>query len=117
MTELRQDERRRHPRCNKRVSFCWCESEHGTSNHLENISEAGILCQTTTPIPLMTKIQVLLDLPKPIDQRIEVSGVVVRCEEDDIVETRFKVAIFFTQISDEDKEKIRLFIASEEEME
>lgn len=114
MTELRHDERRRHPRCSKRVTFCWCESEHGTSNHLENISEAGILCQTTMPIPLMTKIQVILDLPKPVEKRIEVDGVVVRCESDEVVEKRFKVAIFFTHISDDDKGKIREFIASEE---
>ena len=114
MSDLRHDERRRHPRCNKRVTFCWCESEHGTSNHVENISEAGILCQTTTPIPLMTKIQVLLDLPKPVEERIEVDGVVVRCETYEIVEKRFKVAIFFTQIGNTDREKIRQFIASDE---
>ncbi|HNZ47318.1 MAG TPA: PilZ domain-containing protein [Candidatus Hydrogenedentes bacterium] len=117
MSEQQHGDRRRHPRCSKRVAFCWCESEHGTSNHVDNISESGILCQTGAPIPLMTKIQVLLDLPKPFEQRIEVDGVVVRCEADPFKDNCFKVAIFFSGIKDADRDTIRRFVASSEKTE
>lgn len=105
------EDRRRYPRSKRRLQLVSDHSGPGVLNHVDNISEAGVLCHTVKPVPLMTRIGVVLDLPKPIGHRVETEGVVVRCDPDELGDDHFKVAIFFPRLTGEDKEAIRNFVA------
>lgn len=82
----------------------------GVLNHLDNISGSGVLCHTIKPIPLMTKLSIALELPKPIERRIECEGIVVRCEPHEKGDDHFKVAILYTKIDDKDRQAIYEFV-------
>ncbi len=86
------------------------EAGPGVLNHVDNISANGVLCHTVKPVPLMTKMRIHMDLPKPAKHRIDAEGIVVRCDPDDRGDDHFKVAILFTRISDEDHEAIYQFV-------
>ena len=105
------EDRRRYPRSKRCIPVINDNSGPGVLNHIDNISEAGVRCHTIKPVALMTRIGVVLDLPKPINHRVDTEGVVVRCDPDELGDDHFKVAIFFPRLSDEDKEAIRKFVA------
>jgi hypothetical protein len=104
------DDRRRYPRSRRGVSIIQDDAGPGLLNHVDNISGAGVLCHTVRPVPLMTKIGIALELPKPFTHRIDAEGVVVRCEADDYGDDHFKVAILFTRLKPEDQDAINHFV-------
>jgi len=79
-------------------------------NHIDNISANGVLCHTVKPLPLMTKMSIALEIPKPERRRIECEGIVVRCEPHEIGDDKFKVAILYTKISEDDRKAIDAFV-------
>ena len=103
------EERRRYPRSRRGFPVV-DESGPGVLNHVNNISANGVLCHTINPIPLMTKMSIALELPKPAPRRIECEGIVVRCDPHEQGDDHFKVAILFTKISDGDHEAICEFV-------
>ena len=105
------DERRRYPRSRRGISIIQDEAGPGLLNHVDNISAVGALCHTVRPVPLMTKIGIALELPKPFSHRIDAEGVVVRCEADERGDDHFKVAILFTRLRPEDEEAIERFVS------
>jgi hypothetical protein len=104
------DDRRRYPRSRRGVSIIEDDAAPGLLNHVDNISAAGVLCHTVRPVPLMTKIGIALELPKPFSHRIDAEGVVVRCEADEFGDDHFKVAILFTRLRPEDQDAINIFV-------
>jgi len=90
------------------------DGDPGVLNHVDNISESGVLCHTIKPVALMTKIGVIIELPKPVDYRLETPGIVVRCDQDELGDDNFKIAIFFPHVTEEDKSAIRQFISFDE---
>jgi len=106
-------DRRRYPRSRRGVPVVTDESSPGILNHVDNISANGILCHTVKPVPLMTKLAIVVDLPEPENFRVNAEGVVVRCEPDEQGDDRFKVAILFTQIDDEAHEAVRRFVQAD----
>ncbi len=110
MHSLESEERRRYPRSKRHLQVLFEDGGPGILNHVDNISEAGVLCHTIKPVPLMTRIGVVMDLPKPIGYRIETDGIVVRCDADERGDDHFNVAIFFPKLSEKDQEAIRSFI-------
>jgi len=86
------------------------ESGPGVLNHIDNISANGVLCHTVKPIPEMTKLTVVLELPKPFDRRVSCEGIVVRCDPDEQGDDHFKVAILYTKMSEEDHKAIIEFV-------
>ena len=86
------------------------DSDPGVLNHIDNISANGVLCHTIKPVPLMTKMGIVLELPKPHTRRIECEGIVVRCVPHEKGDDRFKVAILYTKMSDEDHRAIVEFV-------
>lgn len=103
------DDRRRYPRSRRGMPLMMDESGPGVLNHVDNISANGVLCHTVKPIPLMTRMRIVLDLP-PERHRIEADGVVVRCDADDQGDDHFKVAILFTKMDDTDHRAILRFV-------
>jgi hypothetical protein len=108
-----QDERRKYPRSRRGIQAFDETGESSLLNHVDNISASGVLCHTIKPIALMTKLGMGLELPAPIDRRVDCEGVVVRCEADEQGGDNFKVAILYTQISDEDRDAIQTWVESD----
>jgi len=104
------DERRRYPRSRRGLQVLVDESGPGVLNHVDNISANGVLCHTVKPVPLMTRMRIILELPKPVRHRIDAEGIVVRCDPEDVGDDHFKVAILFTKVDDRDHEAIRKFV-------
>jgi hypothetical protein len=103
-------ERRRYPRSRRGLQVIPDASGPGILNHVDNISANGVLCHTVRPIPLMTRMRIHMDLPKPKKHRLDAEGIVVRCDPDDRGDDHFKVAILFTKISEEDHNAIHAFV-------
>lgn len=103
-------ERRRYPRSRRGISLIHDDEGPGVLNHVDNISASGVLCHTVKPLPLMMKIGMALEMPKPCARRIDAEGVVVRCEQDEMGDDRFQVAILFTHIAPEDQEALEAFV-------
>lgn len=104
------DERRRYARSRRGFPAIVDNGGPGVLNHIDNISANGVLCHTVKPIPLMTKMSIALELPKPRKRRIECEGIVVRCDPHDQGDDHFKVAILYSRISEEDRDAIHDFV-------
>jgi PilZ domain len=103
-------ERRRYPRSRRGFPAVVDEGGPGVLNHVDNISGNGVLCHTVKPVPLWTKMSMALELPKPVNRRIECEGIVVRCDSHDQGDDHFKVAILYTKVSEEDRDAIEYFV-------
>jgi len=103
----RESERRKHPR--SRGGFKPGRTG-GLINHVENISCSGVLCRMHRPVPEMTKLAIVLDLPGSGVRTIETEGVVIRCEAAYPKHDEFKVAIIFSKLSDDDHRAIREYV-------
>lgn len=106
-------ERRRYPRSRRGFAAIEDKSGPGVLNHVDNISANGVLCHTVKPIPVMTIMGIVLELPESSGQRIEGEGVVVRCDADELGDDNFKVAILFTKLSDDSRTAIEEFVAED----
>jgi hypothetical protein len=103
-------ERRRYARSRRGFPAVVDAGGPGVLNHIDNISANGVLCHTIKPIPLMTKMSMALELPRPSSRRIDCEGIVVRCEPHDHGDDHFKVAILYTKINEDDRDAIYAFV-------
>ncbi len=78
--------------------------EEGSLGRTLNISEGGIMLETASPLPLLSKVEISLALKEEI---IEVQGMVVHLRVND--RDRIETGIKFIEISDEARMKIRQF--------
>lgn len=107
----RDEDRRRHPR--SRGGFKLSEVGASTEkliSRVDNISCSGVLCHTQRPVIEMTKLNIVLDLPVPVDRVVSAEGIVIRCEAEYPKSSDFKVAILYTKLSDDDHHAIRAYV-------
>jgi hypothetical protein len=104
------EDRRRYPRSRRAVPKLADDGGPGLLNHIDNISANGVLCHTVRPVPMMTRLSMVFEFPKPANRRIECEGIVVRCDPHEKGDDRFKVAILFTKMNKEDHEFIGDFV-------
>jgi hypothetical protein len=104
------EERRRYARSRRGFPVIVDSGGPGVLNHVDNISANGVLCHTVKPIPLMTRMAIALELPKPKECRIDCEGIVVRCDPHEMGDDHFKVAILYTKISEDDREAIHYYV-------
>lgn len=104
------DERRQYPRSRRGFPGVQDKSGPGVLNHVDNISGNGVLCHTVNPVPVMTKMGIVVELPAPHERRIEAEGIVIRCDPDEQGDDHFKVAILYTKLSDEDHDAITAYV-------
>lgn len=107
---LNPEERRKYPRSKRGLHLPIEVDGPGILNHVDNISANGLLCHTVQPVPVMTRLQIAIELPKPFNHRITAEGIVVRCDRDELGDDKFKVGIVFTKIDERDQEKIQEFV-------
>ncbi|HOX54612.1 MAG TPA: PilZ domain-containing protein [Candidatus Omnitrophota bacterium] len=108
-------ERRKHPRVNRSIPLKISSGDFDIVTETENISGAGAYCRSDRYIEPMTKLKVVILLPtkqrnKIATRKVECTGVVVRSENVPSDHNLFKIAIFFTDISSKDTQKISEYI-------
>lgn len=108
-------ERRKHPRVSRNIPLKISSGEFDIVTETENISGAGAYCRSDRYIEPMTKLKIVILLPvkqrnKVATRKVECTGVVVRTENITSDPSTFKIAIFFTDISSKDTQKISDYI-------
>lgn len=99
-------ERRKHPRSRRGFKAAGGD----LINHVDNISCSGVLCHTKRPVAEMTKMSIELDLPAPVNRVVNAEGIVIRCDADPQKRDSFRVAIFYTKLSEADQHAIRDYV-------
>ncbi len=106
-------ERRSSPRASHRLPIILNGGVNELVTKTENISASGAYCTLSRYVPLMTKLQVKLELPaEPKPKRLTCYGVVVRIDPPAPGGrgTRYKAAIFFHDLSDHDRAALAHYI-------
>jgi hypothetical protein len=112
-------ERRKHPRIkDKNVGVKLSRDGFDTITQSLDISASGIYCKTDRPMPLMTKVQIVLSIP---DKRrsnkrkeLNIDGVVVRehpVKKEGKVQ-HYDVAIFFASLMPKERRQLAEYIDS-----
>lgn len=78
----------------------------------ENVSASGAYCTVSRFLPLMTKLQIRLELPGPPRASISCEAAVVRIDPPKAVARRsqYQVAIFFTDLSEQDRSSLARYV-------
>lgn len=106
-----QHERRRAPRSPQRVNVGIVREGRLATCQTEDISTHGIACLFPQELSLFTMYDVTLALSDRKSDRLETTGVVVRTEPVEVDgRTQYRVALFFSRISPEDKERLQAFL-------
>ncbi|MBN1793781.1 MAG: PilZ domain-containing protein [Candidatus Omnitrophica bacterium] len=119
-------ERRKHRRVEHALSLkLRSESNDDIFSQTKNISCSGANCEVSAELPLMTKLAITLLVPaqsknkeKCTTKKINCEGVVVRSEScylpnnNELVEERYSIAIFFTEMSKSDRKCLAAYVDS-----
>ncbi|MBI3615966.1 MAG: PilZ domain-containing protein [Candidatus Omnitrophica bacterium] len=108
-------DRRKYPRISESIP---CQIAVGSSSFVaetKNLSCGGASCQLPQPLPLMTKLEVILNLPpseSSSSRPIRILGVVVRQEPASVSggSASYLTAIYFSEIQLEDRRRIAEFV-------
>lgn len=111
-------ERRRHPRTDSKLPLKISKKGVDVITETRNISCSGVHCRIKQQLPLMSRIGVILLIPmrkrgKMATEKVKCSGVVVRSEPIILEKADIPcqdIAIFFTDISVKDKNRIGMYV-------
>lgn len=111
-------ERRKSPRAESTLPLKISKKGLDIITETRNISSSGVYCCVDKPLPLMSKISLTLLLPvchksRVNTEKVKCDGVVVRSEPAIIKEadTAYQnIAIFFTNLSKQQKNKIDQYV-------
>ncbi len=111
-------ERRKYPRLDKNLPIKAFGETFDFFTETMNIGAGGVLCYLEKPIPVATKLKITLVLPatkKEKEMRIDCDGMVVRVQENLKIsgKNRYYIAIMFSDIKPEDREKIARFVSEQ----
>ena len=103
-------ERRQYPRVDRKIRVDMHFDSHGYDirGETHDISPVGTYCQVDRPIPEMTQLKIILDLPT---DQVKCEGTVVRSVSGANHSDLHHLAIFFHEISDEAKHKLAEFLS------
>ena len=106
-----QPERRRAPRVADRVAVSIVNPREVIRAETKDLSTSGAYCSLDRFIPLMTKLQLAFSLPTA-SQPIRCEGVVVRVlpQTEQPGRNIYEVAVFFTEVSDADRNALNAFV-------
>lgn len=113
---MTQQERREHPRIDVSLPLRLTIGEDTVETRITNLSNSGIRFRTPSPLPLMSRVQIALELPAAdvgTPAPLAITGVVVRCEQlPGNPETPFDTAIYFEDLSDRARAQLAHFVES-----
>ncbi len=109
-SELNRVERRRHRRIDRniQVNMHLASLGYNIKGETRNLSSVGTYCEVNRPIPEMTQLMMVLNLPS---DRVECGGTVVRSVSDPKRSDLYHLAIFFNEMSEKAKRKLNEFIS------
>ncbi|MHC4933350.1 MAG: PilZ domain-containing protein [Planctomycetota bacterium] len=97
-------ERRRHPRVSISLPLRLTMGDSTVESLIQDLSSSGIRFRIPKPLPLLSRVQIALELPEPelagASSSLALTGVVVRCDR--IVpgdSLPYDAAIYFDEIS------------------
>ena len=114
MTPLQN--RRTEPRLRHRLPLRLKHALEEATTYSENISASGVYCTVKHFIPLMTKVQVQLQIPgktkKAKPTPLTCQGVVVRVEPPLARPGRstYNIAIFFNELQERDRDRLAAYV-------
>ena len=108
-------ERRRHRRISVRLPLQLTVRDQTVDTHIVDLSESGIRLRTPASLPLMTRVQIALELPakKPGEgtSAVGITGVIVRCVQvDDDSSVPYDTAIYFEDLPDSARGRITRYM-------
>jgi hypothetical protein len=107
-------ERRRQPRRAAEWPVTLCLPEGYFDARLRDVSSAGACFHLDRPVAEMTALALQLDLPaEDGPRRVHGTGVVVRCRRVSPVLDHYEIAVFFHQISSDDRVALEQYVASQ----
>ena len=108
-SELNQAERRRYRRIDRniRVNMHLGSLGYDIQGETRKLSAVGTYCEVNRPIPEMTQLMMVLNLPS---DQVECGGTVVRSVSDPKRSDLYHLAIFFNEMSEKAKRKLNEFI-------
>ncbi len=102
-------ERRKHPRFPVKLPVKTAGPEGEFESVTGDVSLGGIKCHTSHHVPEMTRMALKIELPfEKSSEWISAKGVVVRVEPPEPVpgHSDYRVALFFVELSDADRDKL-----------
>ncbi len=110
---IQNKERRLHPRIDQELPLKLQVNGYDFKTTTENVSCVGTYCHIDKYVPPFTKIYVKMRLPVRSgrlnrDSDVQCKGVIVRTE--DLDAGGYKVAIFFNDIKDDQKQRIARYV-------
>ncbi len=114
-TPPEQGERRRKPRVRVDLPLRLTVRDRTVETHIRDLSVTGIRFRAPEALPLMSRVQIGLELPEIKAQgasSIAITGVVVRCNEETLGRLPFDVAIYFEDLSERSRARLGHFVDS-----
>ena len=111
-----RSERRRHPRIEVKLPLRLTIADKTVETQITNLSSSGIRFRTPAPLPLLSRVQIALELPEAgggASSPLAITGVVVRCEEvPDSGATPYDTAIYFEDLSERARGRLSQFVTT-----
>lgn len=113
---MSQVERRRHPRVSVNLALRLTFKDRTVETVISDLSNSGIRFRAPTELPLLSRVQIGLELPEPQgaggSASLAITGVVVRSDPIADAQSPFDTAIYFEDLSDGARAKIARFVGS-----
>jgi len=115
---MTQVERRKHPRIHVDLPLRLTVQDRTVETHIRDLSTSGIRFRSPSALPLMSRVQIALELPETQEGRaasaLAITGVVVRSDESESKgKLAYDTAIYFEDISEPALRQLSQFIAGQ----
>ena len=110
-----QPERRQHPRIEVNLALRLTIGGNTVETEIRNLSNSGIRFRTPSALPLLSRVQIALELPASdgASAPLAITGVVVRCDQIPGGEpTPYDTAIYFEDLSERARGQLSQFVTS-----
>ena len=114
---MTQTERRRHRRVSVSLPLTLTMRDQTVETRIDDLSSSGIRFCIPSELPLLSRVQIALELPEPdlgdATSSVALTGVVVRCKAvHEGGAPRFDTAIYFDDISRRARGQLERFLAN-----
>ena len=111
-------ERRRQPRIRVHLPLKLTIQDRTVNTRIEDLSSSGIRFHTPSPLPLLTRVQIALELPHTgaagEDASMAITGVVVRCDRAEADrQSPYDTAIYFEDLSERARGQLSQFVSTQ----
>jgi hypothetical protein len=114
----RPSDRRRQPRIRVHLPLRLTIQDRTVTTLIEDLSSSGIRFRTPAPLPLLTRVQIALELPHSgpagEDASMAITGVVVRCDLAEADQkSPYDTAIYFEDLSERARGQLAQFVSAQ----